>query len=193
MSGFSLDLVTCICKKNKDFDLSNGFEADLVYIKSMNIRNIKPSDYSSIVNLNNLNTPAVSELNIQGLQDLHKISLRAWVIESLGQLAGFCLILTPKVKYNSENYTWVSKHYNNFEYLDRVVIAESFRGQGCGRSLYEAWIAQTEASDLLIEVNIKPMNKDSILFHEKMGFVAVGEQNTSGGEKRVQYMLYKNN
>ena len=41
------------------------------------------------------------------------------------------------------------------------------------------------------EVNIKPRNERSLIFHEKFGFTPVGEQDTEGGSKRVQLMEYK--
>lgn len=154
----------------------------------MNIRPVTSRDYPALLSLNNANLPAVSELQTEGLEHLHSQALHAWIIEDSHALAGFCLILPPSVAYRSDNYTWVSERYDQFEYLDRVVIAEDYRGQGVGRKLYQHWFQCPGQVPLLLEVNIRPMNEGSILFHEKMGFQRVGDQETEGGRKRVQYM-----
>ena len=44
---------------------------------------------------------------------------------------------------------------------------------------------------LTCEVNLKPPNDGSILFHEKYGFEQVGTQETDGGEKEVSLMVYQ--
>ncbi len=154
----------------------------------MNIREVQKSDFDSILSLNNQNTPAVSELDLDGLHNLFNFSLYRLVLFDDHSLIGFCFILGKGETYTSDNYRWVSENYDNFEYLDRIVIADEYRGKGYGRAFYEFWSEKNSALPQLLEVNIKPMNRDSILFHEKLGFVAVGEQDTEGGKKRVQYM-----
>ena len=42
----------------------------------------------------------------------------------------------------------------------------------------------------IIEVNIKPKNTGSIIFHKKFGFHQVGTQSTDKGEKEVSLMKY---
>lgn len=154
------------------------------------IRNLSESDYLAVLELNNSNTPAVSELNREGLQSLVEMAWASWAVEDIEtkKLIGFCLILCPGQNYSSDNYQWVCDHYENFQYLDRVVISEKFQGKGFGRKLYEYWFSMANSQPLLVEVNIKPKNDGSIAFHEKLGFVSVGEQDTEHGKKRVQYM-----
>lgn len=156
----------------------------------MKIRNAAKLDISDILKLNNLNTPAVSELNASGLEKLIDISLYSWVIESSSEkVVGFCIILSPGADYSSDNYRWVSDRYDDFQYLDRVVISSEYQGQGYGRKIYEHWFTKSSSEPLLLEVNVKPRNEGSIEFHKKMNFTAVGEQDTENGKKRVQYML----
>lgn len=156
----------------------------------MKIRTIEQQDYEKVLKLNNANTPAVSEIDLKELEWLVNESLHSLVIEdSNNLLVGFSIILPRGIKYKSDNYLWISERYGDFEYLDRVVIAEEFRGLGCGRDLYQHWFEKAQAKNLILEVNIRPMNEASIRFHEKLGFKAVGEQDTTGGKKRVQYML----
>ena len=161
--------------------------------EKLKIRDLKESDYSQILKLNNDNLPAVSELTNHDLKKLHDQALAVWVIEDSlqGSLAGFCIILPPGIDYSSDNYKWITERYDEFEYLDRVVISKEFRGQGFGRALYDYWFTKSSSESLLLEVNTKPINKGSITFHEKVGFCAIGEQEILGGEKRVQYMIRK--
>ncbi|MCP4915052.1 MAG: GNAT family N-acetyltransferase [Oligoflexia bacterium] len=157
----------------------------------MKVRRLAEQDFEKVLKLNNANTPAVSEINMEELQWLVNQSLHSLVVEdSNNLLVGFCIILPPAINYKSDNYRWISEKYGDFEYLDRVVIAEEFRGLGCGRDLYQHWFEKAQAKNLILEVNIRPMNESSILFHEKLGFKVVGEQDTEGGKKRVQYMRF---
>jgi len=41
------------------------------------------------------------------------------------------------------------------------------------------------------EVNIRPSNEISMLYHERMGFRQIGSQETNGGEKEVAFMEKK--
>ena len=76
--------------------------------------------------------------------------------------------------------------------MDRVVVGESSWGQGNGRRFYEALAASGSNQPVMCaEVNIKPRNERSLIFHEKFGFTPVGEQDTEGGSKRVQLLEYK--
>ena len=159
-----------------------------MYNHPMTIRKLNESDFSNILLANNANIPAVSKLNAESLKSLVEKSKRAWVVEYNGNFAGFCIILGTNQDYNSGNYRWVGDHYENFEYLDRVVINEDFQGRGLGQKLYKKWFDESDEVPLLLEVNVKPLNAGSIRFHERLGFVSVGEQDTENGKKRVQYM-----
>lgn len=155
----------------------------------MKIRKCESADLAQILKLNNTHVPAVSELTQASLERLVEKSLYTWVVEEDDSVAGFCIILSPGIDYASDNYRWVSEGYDDFQYLDRVVIAEDFQGKGFGRKLYEHWFQKNSSLPLLLEVNVKPLNEGSLKFHEKMGFMGVGEQDTEGGKKRVLYML----
>ncbi|MEC7276538.1 MAG: GNAT family N-acetyltransferase [Bdellovibrionota bacterium] len=158
----------------------------------MIIRKINDSDFPNILLANNANIPAVSKLNEESLKLLVEKSIRGWVVEYDGKFSGFCIILGTNQDYRSDNYRWVSDHYENFEYLDRVVIQEEFQGRGFGQELYKKWFKESDEVPLLLEVNVKPINTGSIRFHERLGFVSVGEQDTENGKKRVQYMARNN-
>ena len=108
-----------------------------------------------------------------------------------GAFAGFCLTMAPGADYESLNYQWFSSRYEEFTYLDRIVVSSASRNEGLGAALYaelELRIAGTPRW-LLCEVNVKPLNEGSLRFHRRIGFTEVGQQDTEGGTKRVQQRL----
>ena len=140
--------------------------------------------------LNNDAVPAVSGLDPGALDALLAECSHAVVADAGGGIDGFYITFRPGASYQSQNYRWFSERYAEFEYLDRIVVAESARGGGLGAGLYgelEARIAG-EVPVLLCEVNVKPRNEGSLRFHHRLGFREVGQQDTEGGAKRVSML-----
>ncbi len=108
-----------------------------------------------------------------------------------GEAIGFCLALTHGAAYESLNYRWFHQRYEEFLYVDRIVVAASHHRRGLGRRLYDDLIANNgdSAKVLTCEVNLRPANPISLTFHQRLGFRIVGEQDTDGGTKRVALML----
>ena len=111
------------------------------------------------------------------------IALTAWVDDAP---AGFSLTMTHGLDYDSSNYQWFSENYDQFIYLDRVVVDESFHRLGVGRALY----AETERLGFLevpaaevfgLEVNVEPRNDVSLSFHERLGFDELVQRPTPYG------------
>jgi uncharacterized protein len=147
----------------------------------MPVRFLDHADSSRVVALNNDAIPAVGALDEAGLAHLVEQSVLALGVERNGALAGFCLVLAPGADYGSVNYRWFSDRYDDFAYLDRVVIDPAARGRGLGRELYEHVERTTEAPWFCLEVNLRPRNDDSLAFHAALGFVEVGQQETDYG------------
>tara|TARA_B100000427_G_scaffold196214_1_gene163101 strand:- start:96 stop:599 length:504 start_codon:yes stop_codon:yes gene_type:complete len=160
------------------------------------LRSFVEDDLGAVLALNNAAAPAVNELTSSDLEWFAEISHLFLVSESgIGeerQITGFLIgLLGPGVDYESINYNWFTSRYESFLYVDRVVVGESSWGQGNGRRFYEALAASgSDQPVMCAEVNIKPRNDRSLIFHEKFGFIPVGEQDTEGGSKRVQLMEY---
>jgi len=154
------------------------------------IRLVESGDLDEILQLNNAAVPAVNGLQRSDL-DWFAEHAHSFLVKPTtnGQVAGYMVGLHgPGVGYESLNYAWFSERYEKFVYVDRIVVAEAGRGQGIGQALYDEFAARGRADDhrvLLAEVNIKPRNEVSLRFHDLYGFVAVGEQDTEGGTKRV--------
>ena len=148
----------------------------------MDIRPFGDGDIETCVELNNGSVPAVSETDAERLRALVAESLLSLVAEDDGDIVGFCVNFGPGATYSSVNYRWFCERYDDFAYLDRIVVAPSARNLGIGAALYAA-VEQHIAGTpwLLCEVNLRPRNDGSLRFHERIGFVEVGQQETPYG------------
>jgi uncharacterized protein len=152
----------------------------------MVVRSLDPADHSAVLALNNDAVPAVGALDATQLEHLVEQSSLALAVggddgRDDGPLAGFCLVLPPGADYGSVNYRWFAERYDDFAYLDRVVIAPASRGHGLGRELYRHVEQATDAAWFCLEVNLRPRNDASLAFHQALGFEQVGEQETDYG------------
>ncbi len=142
------------------------------------------SDIDAALELNNLNTPAVGELDRVQLQFLVDHSLYSFAIGA-DTLHAFCITFAPGAPYTSVNYQWFSQNYSDFVYLDRIVVSENMRNQTLGEKLYLAveqrMIKDRCAPILTCEVNLNPPNHGSIRFHNRIGFHEVGQQESKPG------------
>ena len=156
------------------------------------IDELGPDDLDDVLVLNNAAVPATSELDPASLERLRSMASYALGVRVDGHdgVIGFCLNLDPGAEYDSLNYRWFSERYASFTYLDRIVVHPDFRNLGIGAELYaelERRIAG-RVPWLFCEVNVKPMNADSLRFHHRIGFVEVGQQDTEGGKKTVSLL-----
>ncbi|MEM1092882.1 MAG: GNAT family N-acetyltransferase [Pseudomonadota bacterium] len=154
------------------------------------IRDVRPDELPWVQQTNNDATPAVNHLEIERLEQLYGYSALLRIAELDGTPAGFLLAMTADSDYDSVNYRWFQQQYEQFVYIDRVVIAPGFRRKGVGRVLYADIQSFTEQNAPLLtcEVNLKPSNPGSVLFHSTYGFHEVGQQDTEGGDKRVSLL-----
>lgn len=111
------------------------------------------------------------------------------VAEFDSQVAGFLVCLPPEAPYDSPNFRWLHARYRDFLYIDRVAVSSKFQRRGIASALYRD--ASAAAGDrfrlLAAEVNLKPRNEESLLFHQRFGFESVGSQDH--GHVEVQYMV----
>lgn len=148
------------------------------------------ADYPAILELNQAAIPEVSSLDASGLADLQRQAVQLTVARSGEEVAGFMLVLKEGADYGSLNYRYFAANYDAFHYVDRIVVGASFRRQGIGAGLYRVLFdAAADTPRVTCEVNLRPPNPGSVKFHESLGFVIVGEQDTDGGDKRVALMV----
>ena len=114
------------------------------------------------------------------------LSTFALVAEIDDEIAGFCLVLAAAADYRSVIYRWFSERYDDFVYLDRVAFPPAHQGRGMGRAIYTeverlAAPRRPTATQFTLEVNLRPRNDRSLAFHDRLGFVEVGQQETDYG------------
>ena len=142
------------------------------------------SDIDAALELNNLNAPAVGEIDRTQLEFLIEHSLYSFAIGA-DTLHAFCITFAPGAPYTSVNYQWFSQNYSEFVYLDRIVVSEKMRNNSLGAKLYAAveqrMIKDRCAPILTCEVNLNPPNTGSMRFHNRIGFREVGQQDSKPG------------
>jgi predicted GNAT superfamily acetyltransferase len=140
-----------------------------------------------VLAINNAAVPNVNRLDLKELEELRNMAGYFRVSETNSEISGFLIALQPAAEYHSENFQWFRQHYDEFVYIDRVVVAQRFRGLGVGRVFYADVQSHAEqlAPLLTCEVNLVPRNDVSLLFHGTNGFHEVGQLSSDSGEKAV--------
>ena len=151
------------------------------------ISELTPPYFAQVLELNNANIPAVSELTIEELEFDVLHSLYAVVItdDTKAEVLAFCVTFAPGAPYASPNYLWFSNAYDDFVYLDRIAVAAPHQNRGLGAMLYrtiEGYMVRDKIAPILTcEVNLQPPNPGSSRFHARLGFIEVGQQETKPG------------
>ncbi len=157
------------------------------------LRKATTLDLEFVLSLNQESLEAVSFSNLEQMYYFLESSsyFKIMIIEN--KPVGFLIGLMPGLAYESENYRWISKKYNSYVYVDRIIIHRRYRSMGLGFDFYNDLVKsfQGRVDNILCEVNIKPYNAQSLKFHKKYGFKTIGEKDTENGTKRVSYMMYK--
>jgi len=155
----------------------------------MKISKIEQSDLVEVLALNEESVPHVSSISSEELQWFFDNAAFLRIAKIDDRFAGFLIGLRPGTEYASPNYRWFCDNYEDFAYVDRVAVSKWAQRQGVAESLYNAFASsQSGAPVMTCEVNIRPSNETSMLYHERMGFRQVGSQETNGGEKEVAFM-----
>ena len=157
---------------------------DLIDINETSNHQIK-----KLVTLNNRFAAETSRLEVGALEEMAKIAFCAYAISpDIGLLLAF----DENADYQNENFNNLKELTNNFIYIDRVIINKEYWGMGLGSAFYDilSELAQEANKDKLVcEVNIEPLNEDSIAFHEALGFSPIGEKELSNGKTVRYYQL----
>ncbi len=158
----------------------------------MKISQIARVDFEKVLALNTAAVPHVNLIDEQELAWFVDNAAFASTIKIDGQLAGFMIGLRPGTQYKSLNYRWFCDNYDDFAYIDRIVVADWAQRRGIAATFYEAFArSQNGAPVMTCEVNLRPANEGSMSFHVGMGFRQVGTQETDGGKKEVALLEKK--
>ena len=151
----------------------------------VDIRNVVAGDAEALLALNNQAVPAVNGHDAESFSELLAMANRSWVVDDGGRIGGMLVVFTPGAEYESLNYRRLSRRYDDFAYVDRIVIAPTHRRLGLAGQLYDR-LADHAAGlghrRLLCEVNVEPPNPQSIAFHEASGWRAIEDHQHAPGK-----------
>ena len=154
-------------------------------------RPVRESDFAALNELNRAAVPNVNDVGVPGLKRLAAQAAYFRLVDGPDAPLGFLLAMTQEADYDSLNFLWFKARYPRFLYIDRVVVGQGARRLGVGSALYRDLIAfgVNLAPVLTCEVNLRPANPGSLVFHERFGFAQAGTQDTEGGTKTVSLMV----
>ena len=154
------------------------------------IRGVEEADLEAVHAINEAAVPHVNSISVDRFRRFidEAVYFRVALLET--GIAGYLVAFDPPATYESLNFRWFQEHYADFIYVDRIAVAATARRRGVASALYENLFpfARARTSLLTCEVNTRPMNADSLAFHERFGFREVGTQDTDGGAKTVSLM-----
>lgn len=143
------------------------------------IRDALEKDFPSIVKLNADHLEFTSVMDIERLKLLDSLAMYHRVAVADDRVVAFMLAIKDNVPYENDNYYWFSERYNNFLYIDRIVVDTDFQGRKIGTMFYEdifMFARDNSIPLILCEISTMPLNKRSLAFHARQGFEEVGER-----------------
>lgn len=157
-------------------------------MKDITIRKFQSKDCERVLELNEESVHFLSPLTEEKLYRLAGQSEMFDVLEVDGVVEAFVLTFREGSAYDSVNYLWFENTFENFMYVDRVVVSVKMQGNGLGKMLYKVVFdhaKSTGVARVTAEIDIQPPNPGSLIFHEKFGFEEVGQQSVYDGAKVV--------
>lgn len=160
---------------------------------SHTIRDVRDDELDAVLILNEASTPAVNSLSIEKLRWFADNAAYFRVCVDGSDLGAFLIGLRHGTGYDSPNYAWFCRHYDDFGYIDRVAVAAEARRCGLATRLYDDFRSTLPGTVTVMtcEVNLKPSNDSSMAFHRRLGFRQVGTLETEGGAKQVALLEKK--
>lgn len=152
------------------------------------IRDANSADFPAILALNAESEHFLSPLRRAHLEHLHRQAAHHRVAELDSSVVAFLLAFREGADYDSPNYQWFNARYQNFLYVDRVVVAVAAQGKRLGAALYDdlfAFAREKKIPVVTCEFYIQPLNEVSSRFHARFGFREVGTQWVADGKKQV--------
>ncbi|MFU1794633.1 N-acetyltransferase family protein [Paenibacillus azoreducens] len=142
----------------------------------MNIRNVQSSDYKLIISVLNdwwngrQMADMLPKLFFDHFQDT------SYIVEDNGEVIGFLI-------------GFISQSRNKEAYIHFVGVHPQYRKHGVGRRLYETFFNAVKIRGVEnVRCVTSPVNKSSIAYHKKMGFVIEkGDKIVDGVDIHLDY------
>jgi hypothetical protein len=159
----------------------------------MRIVDVAEIDLDRIVDLNNAEYPQVNRIDRPKADWLKSHAILFKGTREEDRLTGFIIALLADSGYQSPYFSWFKAFYDQFLYIDRVVIIDGARRNGLGAALYGEveQVARRLQLPVVCEVYCSPPNVPSLRFHQKLGFRELGRQKVEGGLKTVLKLVKK--
>ncbi len=148
---------------------------------------IRSADLEVLLALNNEHAAELSLLDAPSFKRLFR---SAFLARQTKETDAFVVAFDETGDYDSPNFLWFKARFDRFVYVDRIAVAESARGRGLARRLYDSVFAAARAAGterVVCEINLDPPNPGSIRFHEALGFVQIGHVKLLESGKTVGY------
>ncbi len=157
---------------------------------AIHVRDVREQELDSVLALNNAAGSSILALDHAAIQRHFDHAAYFRVAEVDGLLAGFLIAYTGDADYHSPNFQWFQQRYEDFLYIDRIVVASTRRGSGLGRVFYAdvTSFAEVRVPWLACEVFLEPRNDVVVLFHGTYGFHEVGQQIMPNVGRRVSLL-----
>jgi uncharacterized protein len=148
-----------------------------------------PASRRALLDINNA---SARETSLMTLEKFDGMILSARVATFIAPGVALLLAFEQGDDYDGGHFLWFRSRFEQFIYIDRVVVATHQRRLGLGRLLYTDLFKRAEQlgqSNIVCEVNSQPPNLISDAFHAAQGFEQVGTATFDGGAKSVRYLL----
>jgi predicted GNAT superfamily acetyltransferase len=148
---------------------------------TLRLRDVRENELEHVLALNNNAGPSILPMDAERARMFFAQAGYFRVAEVDGHLAGFLMALCPDAQYDSPNFGWFRREFDDFVYIDRIVIASAYRRHGLGRVFYAdaQSFAEVRSPRLCCEVFLEPRDDASVLFHGTYGFREVGQQSVA--------------
>ncbi len=150
---------------------------------SIVIRDVREHELDSVLALNNAAAPTILPIDPSKLRHFFANAEYFRVAERDGTLVGFMIGFGSHTGHDSSNFHWFRERFEDFFYIDRIVVASRRRGGGVGRGFYAdaQSYAELRYPNIACEVFLDAAGSDpalpdpALLFHGSFGFREVGQ------------------
>lgn len=151
------------------------------------VRDVHAHELDSILALNNGAGRSIRPLDMAELERLNAHACHFKLTELDGQIAGFLIALREDDDAGNPRLELQRAHFSKFVFIDRIVVAPSYRRHGLGRVFYAAVTSYAEARVpvLTCEIQLEPRDDVALLFHGSWGFHEIAQRTSATTGKRV--------